>query len=134
MAKTVRKGQIGLEDINVGVGSFSRGTSTGGTQSITKINLNGLINTITSVSTTPYTATAGGLYLVDTTSTAITFNLPTAVGNDGMTFYIKNIGLVGNGVTVDPASSQTVDGNPTWVVSTLETLRIISDGSNWQVI
>jgi hypothetical protein len=33
---------------------------------------------IVNVSTTPYTATSGRTYLVDTTSTAITFNIPSA--------------------------------------------------------
>jgi len=37
--KTFRKALIGLEDISQGVSTFSRGTSSGGTQTITQIPL-----------------------------------------------------------------------------------------------
>jgi len=135
MAKTFRKDLLGVEDISVGVGTFSRGTSVGGTQTITKVNLNGLVNTITSVSTTPYAASSSGLYLVDTTSASITFNLPTAVGNTGITLVIKKVDTSGNIVTIDGNGSETIDNLLTRsLITAQQTLTIISDGSNWRIL
>ena len=54
MAKIVRKGLIGVEDLNIGTGTYSRSTSTGGTQTLTKINPVSLgLMTVTQVSSTP---------------------------------------------------------------------------------
>lgn len=38
----ITKGLIGKEDLNIGTGSFTRSTSTGGTNTLTKINMSAL--------------------------------------------------------------------------------------------
>jgi hypothetical protein len=69
------------------------------------------------------------------TSGAITVTLPTAIGNNGKMLSIKRINSNANNVTVATTSSQTIDGNTTYVISNpRETITVVSDGTNWQVI
>lgn len=90
-----------------------------------------------SVSSSPYTATPTSghtVYKVDCTSGAITFNLPTAVGNTAR-FDIKKIDSSANAVTIDGNSTETIDGGTTAVINRQYTsLTLVSDDSNWQVI
>ena len=137
MAKIVRKGLIGIEDLNIGTGTYSRSTSTGGTQTMTKISLSAIgVFAVTSVSSTPYSAViTDGYILVDASGSAITVNLPTAIGNTGKALVIKKIDLTANVVTLDGSGSQTIDQSLTWLLTIPnEAIRIISDGSNWQIV
>lgn len=137
MAKIVRKGLIGVEDLNIGTGTYSRSTSTGGTQTLTKISLSSIgVFAVTSVSSTPYSAAiTDGYILVDASGSAITVNLPTAIGNTGKALVIKKIDLTANVVTLDGSGSQTIDQSLTWLLTIPnEAIRIISDGSNWQIV
>lgn len=133
MAKVIRKGLIYLEDLATGSGTATRGTSTGGTQTVTKINLSGVGTTITTVTSTPYSAAiSDGTILVNVSSNA-TVNLPTAVGNSGQRLTIKN--LTNNTVTLDGSSTQTIDGALTYVLTGIyEKVTIQSDGSNWHIV
>lgn len=135
--KTFRRAAIGLEDLNVGSGTFSRGTSTGATQTMTRISLASLGFTITSItnSDSPYSAAiTAGIILANATSGAITINLPTAVGNSGKVLIIKKSDLSGNVVTIDGSGSQTIDQSLTWTLTTpFERIAIVSDGSNWHI-
>ena len=137
MAKVFRRGLIALEDLNVGTGTFSRGKSDGSSQTVTKINLSGLGGfSVSTITTTPYSATtAEEFLLVNAASSAITVNLPTAVGNTGMVFTIKKIDSSSNAVTIDASSTQTIDGGLTYVLTLQnEYVEIVSDGSNWHII
>lgn len=91
--------------------------------------------TVASVSTTPYTetATSGTKVLLVTASSAITINLPTAVGNTA-TYIIKKVSGA-NSVTIDANSTQTIDGGLTAVLNKVyESITLVSDNSNWQII
>lgn len=96
----------------------------------------GTLNTVTTVTTTPYTVQAtDSTVLVDASGGARTVNLPTAVGIKGQIFIIKKIDSTANIVTIDASGSQTIDGNLTYTLLGLHgVIRIQSDGSNWVAV
>lgn len=73
--------------------------------------------------------------LCDCTSNAITINLPTAVGNTGLTYKVKKIDSTANAVTVDGATTETIDGSTTAVLSSqYDAIQIVSNGTNWFIV
>ncbi len=81
--------------------------------------------------TATYTAAATD-YFIDCTANTWTLSLPTAVGIAGQVYVIKNSGT--GTITVDPASTQTIDGDSTFILAVqYESISIISDGANWKV-
>ena len=90
----------------------------------------GVINGYTAVSST-YTVDLTD-YIINCTANTFTVNLPTAVGYNGLTFVIKNSGS--GVITVDPSGSQTIDGSTTRTLIQYESIKIVSDGSNWIII
>ena len=96
------------------------------------------VPTITSASpSSAYTITTHSgieeIYLL-TPSTAITVNLPGAsTAGSGYKYQIKN--LSANTITIDPSSSETIDGSSTFDLSSqYSSVTIVSDGSNWFII
>lgn len=94
-------------------------------------------NLVVQSKTTTYTIlTSDDLILGDTSGGAFTLTLPTAVGNTGKQFKIKytDSGFA-NALTVDGDGTETIDGSTTTTLNTLgETLVIVSDGSNWEIL
>lgn len=87
--------------------------------------------------TAAYTATdADDVILCDASSAAFTITLPTAVGISGKYFFIKKTDSdYTKAVTIDGNGSETIDGSTTTTLNTQgETLKIVSDGSNWFVV
>jgi len=73
------------------------------------------------------------IYLISNGSTAVTINLPTAVGITGMKYQIKRLGTAN--VTIDGNSSETIDGLTTLILYNQNTsVTIVSDNSNWVII
>lgn len=78
-----------------------------------------------------------GTVLVDTSSTAVTVTLPTAVGQSGRIYTIKDAtgNAETNNITIDGDGSETIDGAAThtldqdWAAVTVQ-----SDGANWLVV
>jgi len=70
---------------------------------------------------------------VSTAAGAVTANLPTAVGIAGREITIKKTTTDANALTVDPSSTQTIDGISTYVMTSQGELGIYSDGANWQI-
>jgi len=65
-------------------------------------------------------------------SNTMTLTLPTAVGNTNR-YAIKNVGL--GAITVATSLSETIDGATTAVINfTNNSIDIISDGANWNII
>lgn len=93
---------------------------------------------VTSVRTETATYTAlvtDRTILMNATSGNLTVNLPTAIGNAGLTFNIRKIDSTANTVTLDGNGSQTIDGSTTKVASTQYSgYTIQSDGANWFII
>jgi hypothetical protein len=90
---------------------------------------------VSSISTThTETATSGTKILkADTTGGAFTINLPTAVSNTATIIIKKTAGS--GALTVDANSTETIDGGLTAVLNTVgESITLISDNSNWQIV
>ena len=63
-------------------------------------------------------------------TSATTFTLPTAVGNNGLTYDVTNANT--GIVTVATVSSQTISGLSTVTLdSQWQSVTVRSDGSNW---
>lgn len=72
-------------------------------------------------------------YITNVTSGNSTITLPTAVGNSGVQFVIKNSGS--GTVTVNTTSAQTIDGNSTYIINVqYADVIVASNGTNWVVI
>jgi hypothetical protein len=93
-------------------------------------------NLAVSSKTSAYTlATSDDVILADSSSAAFTLTLPTAVGNTGKVFRVKKTDSSFNAVTIDGDGTETIDGATTTTLNTQdETLTIVSDGSNWEII
>ena len=91
------------------------------------ISLGGITVPHTQVTGT-YLVTADD-YLIESTSGTFTINLPTAVGIKGKLYVIKNSGS--GTITIDPNSSETIDGSSTQTLTEKEALSIQSNGTNW---
>lgn len=68
---------------------------------------------------------------------ARTLTLPTAVGCSGRFYWIKNASttLPVPVLTVATTGGQTLDGNASWLLDEPEeTIRVVSDGSNWYLM
>ena len=94
----------------------------------------GLNNTVV-IKTTDFTLTNNdGTVLMNNTSTATT-TLPTAVGITGQIYNIKKINSAAANVVIDADGSETIDGELTeTIVTQYDSVQIISDGANWNII
>lgn len=73
--------------------------------------------------------------LADATSAGFTLTLPASSGLTGRVFVIKKIDSSANVVTVDGNASETIDGETTLsLYNQYESVKIMSDGTNWVVI
>jgi hypothetical protein len=91
---------------------------------------------ITTVTSSSYDAGTESetVILADASSNPITVNLPPALDNLERVFYVKKIDNVNN-VTIDGDGSETIDGQPTAILSTqYQCLTLISNGSQWFII
>ena len=71
-------------------------------------------------------------YTINATASLV-LTLPTAFGNEGLIYNIKNTGT-GN-VVVSGASSQTIDSQPSFEISTQhQSIKVQSTNSNWIII
>ena len=90
-----------------------------------------------SVSTTPYTVLSSDeILLVDSSSAAITVNLPAAADNDKRRLTIKDAGGQAgtNNITVDPNGAETIDGETTYLLDTnYESIDVVCDGTGWYI-
>jgi len=85
--------------------------------------------------TSNYTATENDDVILGNTN-AFTVALPTAVGIQGKVYTIKKINTeFDEDLTVDPFSTQTIDGATTYILSVVDSgVSIMSDNANWEVI
>jgi hypothetical protein len=91
---------------------------------------------ITTISSSSYTAGTDGetVILANAVSNPITVNLPPALDNLERVFYVKKIDNVNN-VTIDGDGAETIDGQPTAILSTqYQCLTMISNGYEWFII
>lgn len=91
---------------------------------------------VTSKSATYTALTTDDVILCDASGGSFDIDLPTAVGNIGKVFYIKRTDqTLANKVTIDPNSTETIDGfNDRGLYTKNEMLVIVSNGTNWNII
>jgi hypothetical protein len=81
----------------------------------------------TSIASTDYT-------VIFTGTSAATATLPDATACTGRVYCIKNFSSNSSVLTIATTSSQTIDGNTSWVLGqTNGSLTVTSDGANWEV-
>ena len=71
---------------------------------------------------------------IDASSADITATLPAAVTNANKVINLKRIDSSGNTVTIDGNGAETIDGELTLTLYSLENITIISNGSNWYAL
>ncbi len=89
------------------------------------------------VKTAAYTLTnSDNVIFVDTTTTAITVTLPTAVGRRGKWFTIKDWAGNANArnITVATTSAETIDGGTLTITTNYGFRTVVSDNVNWFII
>jgi hypothetical protein len=91
--------------------------------------------TVVNITAATQTLTANSVNLFDTTSNAITATLPTAVGQKyPIQIKLKTVGT-GNTLTLKANGTQTIDGQTSISISTVNTaLTLYSDDSNWYIM
>lgn len=85
--------------------------------------------------TANYTATTSDDVIdCDASGGAFTISVYTAVGNTGKVLTVKKTDSSTNAVTIDPNSTETIDGALTVALITQgNALTIVSDGTNWRI-
>lgn len=92
---------------------------------------------VSATQNTTYSAVSSDdVILITATSAGWTLSLPAASGVTGRIWTFKRTDSnPGNAITIDPNSSETIDGATTVVITTqYAALSIVSDGSNWHII
>ena len=111
----------------IGVGTASP-TST--------LHVSGSFATNVVTKTSNYTATeADAVILVNSTSAPVQITFPSAQGILGRQYVVKKVDNTTKTVTIATTNNQTIDGTPTKTLSSpFQTIRVVSDGSNWLVL
>jgi hypothetical protein len=98
-------------------------------------NSQSLANLVVNTSASYSPTSAVDIILCNAASGNQTINLPTAVGYAGKIMDIKKTDSSVNSITIDANSTQTIDGALTkTIISQYQSIRIVSDGSNWNII
>ena len=92
--------------------------------------LGSLSRVTTKTATATLTTIEAGIILCNKTI-AMTIDLPTAIGNTGLSYFITNINT--GTVTIDPFSTQTLQSESTFDLYQDENINIVTDGSNWYI-
>ena len=87
--------------------------------------------TFVRVATDTYAVGSTDNIVICNKASAMTVNLPTAVGYNGI-LTIKSIGA--GAVTVDGNGSETIDGDTTQVLGQYDCIDIVSDNDKWSII
>lgn len=77
-----------------------------------------------------------GFLRCDTSSAAITVNLPTAADNKDRVIFIKNsdTGANGKDLTIDGEGAETIDGAATKTAEALDSYGLWCDGTEWWIV
>jgi len=85
--------------------------------------------------TAGYTAVSSDHVISCDASTGFTLSLPTAVGIEGKIYKILRTDIDYSQVlTIDPASTELIDGLSTFLLSPKESVEIISDNVGWEIL
>ncbi len=130
---TLANSVVGISNLSA-TGTASSSTYLRGDNTWATISVGGGY-TVTS-QTTNYTATAtSGTLIVkgDTTGGTFTVTLPTAVGNTATVIIKKTAGSAA--LVIDGDGTETIDGGSTTsLIKVNESVTLISDNANWQIV
>ena len=101
-----------------------------GDGTVTLKSIGSIVNVTTLTDTDTLTVAQQGAIKCNKAS-AMTVNLPTAVGNAGLSYFISNVNT--GTVTIDPNGAETIQGDATFDLYQDESLSIVADGANWIV-
>lgn len=91
--------------------------------------------TVQTISSTTTLTSIDNIVFVNAGSGALTVNLPSAINLEGKIYQVKKTDSTFSIVTIDGNSSETIDGDiSTGLATKGESLKIISDGSNWKIL
>lgn len=126
-AESVNPAEVGLIVYDSYFGIF-RGYNSAGVWS--KLSVEKPVRSLTSTTTL---LVQDEFVKVDASMGTVTLSLPAAASMTGRELIIKKTDSSANAVTLDPNSTETIDGALTRAVSVQnELVRITSDGANWQ--
>ena len=131
----VLNGQLKMLGLNSGTTSNVLYIDGAGTISSGAAPSGGGAYSVTSVTTTYSETATSGTKIIKATTTggAFTITLPTAVGNTATIIIKKVAGTLT--LTIDAAGTETIDGGLTAaIVKVYESVTLISDNANWQII
>jgi len=112
---------------NVGIGTITPNSTFQGTGSFSL--------DISTQTVAAYTATASDYTILCNRGSAMTINLPSAVGITGRIYVIKKISGASADVTIDANGTETIDGALTQLIGTqYSKITIQSNNANWFII
>lgn len=85
-----------------------------------------------SIKTSGYTITNADKIIICNSGTPFTVVLPAAVSNTGVDFVVKNKGA--GVITIDASTAGLIEGASTTTLPQYSSIRVISDGTTWNVI
>lgn len=122
--RTVASGSYAtLKTTNLSAGRTYEFINRAGTLALRELNVRSISATDTALTTDD---------VIEITANTFTLSLYTAVGNSGKTLIISNQGT--GVVTVDADGSQTINGSLTKSLNQYDSLKIVSNGTNWIII
>lgn len=128
----------GTGNVVMSAGPTLTGTITAASENLSgSLLVTGGTVAVGSVQTSTYAVlTTDNVVLLSGASGAFSATLPTAVGVTGKIYYLKRTDqTLANAVTIATTSSQTIDGVTTrHLMTQYESLVVVSDGANWQVM
>ena len=126
----VTKALIGEEDLNIGTGTVSRATSTGGTTTITKLNISSLATAPTTLEVDSATPTVSANSVFKTANTVATTITNFVDGTSGQIIWV----IIGDALTkIDFTSNTSLRGNggSDWTPTTNDHMQCVYDGTSW---
>lgn len=130
MAVQVKKGLIGEEDLSIGAGTFSRDTSTGGSQTITDINISSFATALTTFAANDVTPSVedNTVFKTANTGAVVITNLDDGTAGQ-MVWIIFNDSVT----TVDFTTGTYLRGNggADWTPAQYDHMVCVYDGTRW---
>jgi hypothetical protein len=90
----------------------------------------GGVNVTTKTATDTLTVAEQGSILCNSVA-GFTLNLPTAVGNEGLCYFITNINS--GDIVIDPDGAETIHGDATFTLYQDENINLVSDNATWWI-
>lgn len=130
---TLANSVVGIANLSA-TGTPSASTYLRGDNTWATISAGGGYSVTTQTTTHSVTATSGTTIVKgDTTGGTFTITLPTAVGNTATIIIKKTAGSAA--LVIDGAGTETIDGGLTATINKVyESVTLISDNANWQIV